>query len=196
MIQDTPQGLQVERFNQTLESILRKRIEEDGLVGNWDQDLPGALLAYNSSRHSTTGVSPYRAVLGQEPTLPSDPAHEDQANDARTMTSAEFAQYLTVKNEARRKLHERMMVKIKDSQEKMWKYHQRRNASPEYSVGDKVLMRNKRRDDRKGNKLETTWSSTIYTIDAIKGRNTYYVSSNGIRLKKMIKACHFKKCNV
>lgn len=45
---------QVERFNQTLESMLRKRVDDDGLTGHWDEDLPGSLLAYNASKHAVT----------------------------------------------------------------------------------------------------------------------------------------------
>ena len=51
---------------------MRKRIDEDGLEGHWDEDIPGALLSYNSSVHNTTRVSPYKAVFGHEPLLPCD----------------------------------------------------------------------------------------------------------------------------
>ena len=174
--------------------MLRKLIEEDGLVGNWDQDLPGALMAYNSSRHSTTGVSPYHAVFGHESLLPLDAAHAT-VTDSQNMTSDEFAAYLAVKNEARKRIHNNMMKKIKENQERMRIYHRKRNVPPEYSVGDKVLLRNKKRDDRKGNKLETTWCSTVYRVDVVRGRNTYHISNNGIRLKRMVDACHLKKYN-
>ena len=73
------------------------------------------------------------------------------------------------------------------------KYHAKRNAAPEYSVGDEVLLRNKRGDDRKGNKLETTWSTTVYEVETVKGRNTYYISNNGVRLRKLVNSFYLKK---
>lgn len=151
-------------------------------------------MAYNSSKHSTTGVSPYRAVFGHEPRLPSDISNtQEEASGSRSMTSEEFNNHLIAKDQARRNLHQRMLVKIKESQERMKKYHRKRNAAPEFSVGDQVLLRNKKRDDRKGNKLETTWSSAVYTVDIVKGRNTYYISNNGKRLRKLVNSCHLKK---
>ena len=51
-----------------------------------------------------------------------------------------------------------MVVKIKESQERMKKYHRRNH------------LRNKKRDDRKGYKLETTWSSMAYTVYVVKGK--------------------------
>lgn len=47
-------SFQVERFNQTLGAMLRKRVDDDGLSGHWDEDLPGCILAYNASKHSVT----------------------------------------------------------------------------------------------------------------------------------------------
>lgn len=149
-------------------------------------------MAYNSSRHATTCVSPYKAVFGHEPNLPSD-STSTSVVDSALMNPEEFASYLAVKNEARKKIHSNMMAKIKLSQERMKKYHRQRNAAPEYAIGDKVLLRNKKRDDRKGNKLETTWSSTVYTIESVNGRSTYHVSNNGLRLKKKVNGCHLKK---
>ena len=77
-----------------------------------------------------------------------------------------------------------MMIKIKGSQERMRSCHRKINAPPGYSVGDKILFRDKERDYRKGNKLETTWFSAVYTMDVVKS-NAYYISNDGIRLKKM-----------
>lgn len=149
-------------------------------------------MAYNSSRHSTTGVSPYKAVFGQEPRLPSDGSGAVAVVD--DLPDEDFRCLLQQRNRNRQMLHARMMEKIKKAQENMIRLHHRRNSAPEFKVGDKVLLRNKKRDDRKGGKLETTWSATVYRIEIVKGRNTYNLANpEGIRLRKQVNGCHLKK---
>ncbi|KRX42021.1 Gypsy retrotransposon integrase-like protein 1, partial [Trichinella sp. T6] len=60
-----PQGNgQAERFNRTLLDMLS--IMVDGNPGQWDDMLPFVMLAYNSSVHESTGVTPAIAMLGRE----------------------------------------------------------------------------------------------------------------------------------
>ncbi|KRY32407.1 Pro-Pol polyprotein [Trichinella britovi] len=60
-----PQGNgQAERFNRTLLDMLS--ILVDGNPGQWDDMLPFVMLAYNSSVHESTGVTPAIAMLGTE----------------------------------------------------------------------------------------------------------------------------------
>jgi len=47
----------VERFNQTLKSILRKTAKEEGK--DWDKLLPYLLFAYREVPQSSTGFSPF-----------------------------------------------------------------------------------------------------------------------------------------
>ncbi|KRZ48053.1 Pro-Pol polyprotein [Trichinella nativa] len=66
-----PQGNgQAERFNRTLLDMLS--ILYDGNPGQWDDMLPFVMLAYNSSVHESTGVTPAIAMLGRELRLPLD----------------------------------------------------------------------------------------------------------------------------
>ena len=56
----------VERFNRTIDSILKKRnIEEKK---NWPDFLPAAIFAYRSIKQATTGQSPFFLLYGYEPT--------------------------------------------------------------------------------------------------------------------------------
>ena len=97
----------------------------------------------------------------------------------------------------RAKLYKTMMTKIKASQERMVKYHQRRNSAKgqEFKVGDQVLLRNKKRDDRKGGKMETTWSKDVYEVIAVRGRSTYKLKNivSSIYLQKTVNGVHLKK---
>ena len=59
---------QVERLNRTLKGILPAYVNKDH--NDWDVRLPLALFAYRNSVHSSSGVSPFRAVYGREANTP------------------------------------------------------------------------------------------------------------------------------
>ena len=56
---------QTERLNQTLEQYLRHYVNYK--QNNWVSLLPMAQLAYNSSKASITGISPFQANYGFQP---------------------------------------------------------------------------------------------------------------------------------
>ena len=58
----------VERQNRTLVSMLRVYFSRYMTV--WDRYLPQVMGDYNSTQHSTTGVSPYMMLTGHEKSLP------------------------------------------------------------------------------------------------------------------------------
>jgi len=66
---------QTERTNQTLEQYLRMYTNK--LQDNWVELLPTAQLAYNSTRSSTTGYSPYYANYGCEPEARRNPTNAE-----------------------------------------------------------------------------------------------------------------------
>jgi hypothetical protein len=58
---------QTERQNQTLEAYLRAYCNEH--KDNWGKFLSMAEFAYNNSKHATTGISPFRALYGYDPSI-------------------------------------------------------------------------------------------------------------------------------
>ena len=58
----------VERQNQTLAHLLRVFCSRH--MDDWDKFLPQVVGAYNSTRHATTGVSPYMLLTGHERPMP------------------------------------------------------------------------------------------------------------------------------
>ena len=54
----------VERFNQTLKSMLNKVIAEDGR--NWDTLIPYVLFAYREVPQASTGFSPFELLYGRD----------------------------------------------------------------------------------------------------------------------------------
>jgi transposase InsO family protein len=57
---------QTERFNRTFMSLLRATISQH--KGDWEQQLPTVVYAYNNTVHSATGFPPNFLLLGWHPT--------------------------------------------------------------------------------------------------------------------------------
>ena len=64
----------VERFNRTLCTMLSTFVEDN--QRNWDTLLPYVMMAYRSTEHETTGMSPNMLMLGRETTIPLDIIYE------------------------------------------------------------------------------------------------------------------------
>ena len=60
----------VERFNRTLKDMVAKYIRLDG--SDWDEVIGATVFAYNTSKHSTTGYTPFFLAHGREARLPVD----------------------------------------------------------------------------------------------------------------------------
>lgn len=61
---------QTERFNRTLKASLTNYVYNQQQL--WSDYLPAVTFAYNISRHSVTGFSPFELVFGKKPRIPLD----------------------------------------------------------------------------------------------------------------------------
>ena len=87
---------QVERLNETVESMLAKVNDEDHQ--NSDLYLPKALFAYRTSLHNVTGFTPFHLTFRHSPQLPID-AMLGRIDKAKVQSYPQFIQqthgYLT-----------------------------------------------------------------------------------------------------
>src|SRR5690554_5749813 len=81
-----------ERFNRTIVTMLSYYVSER--QDDWDVFLPGALLAYRTAIHPSTGYSPFFLMFGREAREPLQLKELDEMNDDDVPTSAAYAQTL------------------------------------------------------------------------------------------------------
>ena len=87
-----PQGNpQVERFNRTLQSMLKAYVGENR--DDWDDLLPFIMMAYRATAHESTRLSPNKVMLGREIALPLDVVMGKPRDDTPTCTTV-YAEWL------------------------------------------------------------------------------------------------------
>ena len=60
----------VERANRTIQNMLTTATNTQ--AGNWESCLPKVCLAYNTSKHMSTGYTPFYLMFGRQPKMPLD----------------------------------------------------------------------------------------------------------------------------
>ena len=147
----------VERFNRTLIHMLGT-LEEDNKA-NWKDFVAPLVHAYNSTRHDSTGVSPFYLMFGRHPRLAVDIylAHDpngfqpniDQPTYIRDLKQRlDYAYKLAKKNS-----------KISAEHQKKG-YDNRTQPTSIIEPGDKVLVRNL----VPSGKLDNFWEDSVYVV--------------------------------
>jgi hypothetical protein len=122
---------QTERMNRVLEEMLRAYVSKVG--DDWDEHLSTAEIAFNSSKHASTGFTPYYLNTGAEVYLPIDQALSSVAQSSNP-TAAECVKQLSLDLDTAKE-------NIKKAQERQAKYaDKKRRAIKEYEIGDKVML--------------------------------------------------------
>lgn len=86
----------IERFNRTLIDQLAKSLLQQ--PGEWDDCLNQVALAYNTSPHATTGLTPFFLAHGHEARVPADQLLPNNTPSPSTPGSpADYAAQLTMK---------------------------------------------------------------------------------------------------
>ena len=119
---------QMERVNQCLEMFLRCAVYDQ--PKQWKTWLPLAELWYNSSYHSAIGCSPFKALYGLEPAMPTVPP---EASDA----SPQVAELITNRADHLLMLKEHLAK----AQHRMKTYADRNRVERQYQVGEQVLLK-------------------------------------------------------
>ena len=126
----------VERFNQTLKSMLRKYATEAGR--DWDRLIPYVLFAYREVPQSSTGFSPFELLYGRPVRGPLDVLRESW--EAHQRSTESVVSYVLHMREKMEKMMDVVQVNMKKAQQQQKCWYDRSSRTREFKVGDEVLV--------------------------------------------------------
>ncbi|XP_026743752.1 uncharacterized protein LOC113505319 [Trichoplusia ni] len=148
----------LERSHSTLKEYLKSYISEN--QDNWPKYVYTAMLAYNTSIHSTTNFTPYELIFGHKPILPNS-IYEPNTN-------ASYPDYIKMLQHRLKCTRDKAVEFIKKSKESSKAYYDARTRPVSYHAGDYVYLKNHLRM-RKA--LSPVWKGP-YKIIKVNGRNS------------------------
>ena len=151
------------------------------------QLLDGVLFAHRVSRCSSTKYSPFFILYNREPILPVDLKYNLSSASAHNEVFDQhiFDAVLSSAIAIRSKIHEDASTNILKAQGKQKRdYDRRHNSTTIIQIGDKVLLRNNKRADRKGGKFTYRWLGPYVVKDLAQKGLATLVSNKGVELKK------------
>ncbi|KAI4804868.1 hypothetical protein KUCAC02_026479 [Chaenocephalus aceratus] len=122
----------------------------------WDQVLQSTMFALRTKKQLTTKYSPYYLMFGREARYPSEVPEEYLVKEDKVskLVEREEIHEGLKKQEA---VFTEVKINMKRSQDKVRKRKVERGQEDNFQVGDQVLRRNVRQEQRKGGKLEDDW---------------------------------------
>ena len=173
----------VERQNRTIKIALVKVLDENAT--RWPYIIEGILFARRVSRHHSTKFSPFYMMYNRDPILPNDLRYDlcsENTDSAEAFHQEMFEAVMKSANAIRKEVYEAATTNIKKTQEKQKRdYDSRHKSSFAMKVGDSVLLKNNKRNDRKGEKFSFRWIGPyIVKVLSRKGLTTL---ENGVILK-------------
>jgi hypothetical protein len=121
---------QTERANRTIEQMLRAYVSSK--QNDWDEHLTAVEIAYNNSKQSSTGFSPFYLNYGQHPSVPLTIALPDENLSCNAEAEGLLEQLFQDLKAA-----ENNMLRAQSQQERLTN---RRRRDIEFKQGEKVLL--------------------------------------------------------
>ncbi|KAL1268443.1 hypothetical protein QQF64_033806 [Cirrhinus molitorella] len=140
----------VERLNGTIQRSLTKMVGEK--PSSWDQHLKATLFALRTKKQITK-FSPFYLMFGREARYPCEVPSDYEVSDEKVEAMVEKEQFCHAFSE-HKKCMEAVQRNAEKSQERVLKRKMERGHDDIFVVGDKVLVRNKRQECRKGGKMD------------------------------------------
>lgn len=159
-----------ERMNRTLLDMLRKLVSTVSKA-LWDEYVPYAVFAYNTTFHRATGHSPYELVHGEEVRLPYEMLLGSPSDAQATQV---FARNLVTRMQVSSE-HARLATKRAQSLAK--DYYDANIRSRLYSSGDIVFVQVGQLEPGAPQKLAARWTGP-YQVKAIHGVRIELVDLN------------------
>lgn len=154
----------VERQNRTIKNCILKVLQNN--VVKWPSILQGVLFAHRTAQHFSTGYSPFHILYQRDAILPVDVAqidsspssdsefeynNETEINDSDVFNQSSFSKTLNNMINLRNVMEDHAKKNIEEAQKRQrYSYGKRHKTGYIFKENDKVLVRNLKRDDRKG----------------------------------------------
>jgi len=146
----------VERLNQTIARALAKLAQEN--VRTWDKYLAGVLCAYRTTKQSSTKFEPFYLTHGRPARMPIDiPGHDEQPSTPETVEQRVW-NILTRFDPARVTAAQN----ITRAQERQKQRYDVTVQPRPFDIGEKVLLRRSKLQNRHDAKLEPYWDGPYY----------------------------------
>ncbi|KAL0156516.1 hypothetical protein M9458_047762, partial [Cirrhinus mrigala] len=157
----------VERFNQTLKTMLRKFVADTGR--DWDKWLPFLLFAYREVPQASTGFSPFELLYGRHVQGPLDMLKRSWEPTTKP-SERSIVSYILEMRERLNKYREEATVNLQQAQRAQKLWYDKNCRQREYQPGQKVLLLL----PTSANKLLARWQGP-YAITRKMGPVTYEV---------------------
>ena len=126
----------VERFNQTLKSMLKKTASEEGK--DWDRLIPLLLFAYREVPQESTGFSPIEMLYGRDVRGPLDILKESWEVDKRS--DQNIVSYIMLMREKMERMSEEAQVNQQVASERQKTWYDRGARDRSFKPGEEVLV--------------------------------------------------------
>ena len=126
----------VERFNQTLKSMLRKVVAKEGK--DWDKMLPYLLFAYREVPQASTGFSPFELLYGRDVRGPLDVIRESWEASGEREDSV--VSYVLSTLERLQEMAETVEENMSKAQARQKQWYDKGARLREFKKGDPVLV--------------------------------------------------------
>ena len=151
----------IERMNRSINDMLSKYIKSQ--QKDWDQCLDFIMMAYNSTPHESTGISPYKLVFGREMSFPiniiTEPIEEMSQDPKYT------SEYVTELEERLREAHDLARKHLKKSAERQKILYNTNVKRHNYEKGDLVWRNQKKNTPGLKLKIARQWTGPWVIID-------------------------------
>ena len=173
----------VERFNRTLLNMLSIAVMDD--EHSWDLHLPTILLAYRTSIHETTGVTPFELMFGRQARVPDDVIYS-----LPTPSSSTPGQYASLLKRRLSDAYNRVRLCSKRQQDRQKDFYDRGVRGEPYTIGDLVMLHEPAVPRGHSRKLHRPWKGP-YRVVRVLGPTVYRIQDcTHPRRKKVV---HFNR---
>lgn len=132
---------------------------------NWDHYIAFAMHSYNNTPHSTTGYTPHELMFGFKAELPINLTNKPQP-------TYNYDNYISELRYRLQHTHRIARQNLTDRMHSNKKYYDKKVNMPSFNVGDRVLLRKQKRDNKYDHPYENGWTIqkmlTPVTADIVK----------------------------